>query len=68
MAHNIVELILIDSPPNPLSIEVSCMRFGIHMGFLFQLVLKLTLRKLDNNFEAAQRKICRVKNTHPKIY
>ena len=43
------------------------MRFGIHMGFLFQLVLKLTLRKPDNKFEAAQRKIRRVKNTHPKF-
>ena len=36
-------------------------------GFFFKLVLKLTLRKLDNNFKAAQRKICRVKYTHPKI-
>ena len=42
------------------------MRFDIHMVF-FKLVLKLTLRKPDNNFEAAQRKIRRVKNTHPKI-
>ena len=32
-----------------------------------KLILKLTLRKPDNNFEAAQRKICRVKNTHQKI-
>ena len=36
-------------------------------GFFFKLVLKLTLRKPDNNFEAAQRKIHRVKNTHRKI-
>ena len=41
------------------------MHFEIHMVFFFKLVLKLTLRKLDNNFEAAQRKIRRVKNTHP---
>ena len=33
----------------------------------FQLVLNLALRKPDNNFKAAQRKICRVKNTHRKI-
>ena len=43
------------------------MRFGIHMGFFFKLILKLTLRKPDNSFEAIQRKICRVKNTHRKI-
>ena len=36
-------------------------------GFFFKLLLKLTLRKPDNNFEAAQRKIHRVKNTHRKI-
>ena len=43
------------------------MRFDIHMAFFFKLVLKLTLRKPDNNFEAAQRKIRSVKNTHPKF-
>ena len=42
------------------------MHFDIHMVF-FKLVLKLTPRKPDNNFEAAQRKIRRVKNTHRKI-
>ena len=36
-------------------------------GFFLKLVIKLTLRKPDNNFEAAQRKIRKVKNTHPKI-
>ena len=36
-------------------------------GLIILTVLKLTLRNIDNNFEAAQRKICRVKNTHPKI-
>ena len=33
MAHNWAEFILIDSSLNTLSIEVSCMHFGIHMGF-----------------------------------
>ena len=35
-------------------------------GF-FLIHSKITLRKLDNNFEAAKRKIRKVKNTHLKI-
>ena len=38
-----------------------------HSYGFFLLLLKLTLRKPDNNFEVAQRKIRRVKNTHQKI-
>ena len=37
------------------------------LAFIWLFFLKLTLRKPDNNFEATQRKIRRVKYTHPKI-